>query len=273
MKTMNLENWEAFQSQLSTLSEKYPWASKSAVTPMLFRGQADASWKLQTTLERYPVSSLKAARYYMAISDAKPQMETYTNQSWEIPAPHEYAQKLENLEFGFSMTSLPAYDYMIYLRHHGFPSPLLDWTISPYVAAFFAFRNASSSVKQVSIYAYLEYPELGKMTTVNDPHIFVCGSYIRSHRRHFLQQCAYTTCTVKKEDGNKADWQYACHEDVFVSGNEDQDLLWKFNLPAIERTKVLRSLDLYNLNGYSLFGTEESLMETVAQREILFRQI
>jgi hypothetical protein len=54
--------------------------------------------------------------------------------------------------------------------------------------------------------------------------------------------------------------------------HERQDLLWKFNLSANERTKVLHSLDIYNLNSYSLFGTEESLMETMAQREILFRQ-
>ena len=135
------------------------------------------------------------------------------------------------------------------------------------MAAFFAFSNASSSATHVSIYAYQEYAELVKMNELNSPHISSHGSYIRSHRRHFLQQCAYTICTVKNDAG---EWQYACHEDVFEKGGENQDLLWKFNLPASERTKVLRSLDLYNLNGYSLFGTEESLMETVAQREILF---
>jgi hypothetical protein len=34
-----------------------------------------------------------------------------------------------------------SYDFMTRLRHHGFPSPLLDWPQSPYTAAFFAFNK------------------------------------------------------------------------------------------------------------------------------------
>jgi len=35
--------------------------------------------------------------------------------------------------------------------------------------------------------------------------------------------------------------------------------------------KVLRILDGYNISALSLFGSEESLMETMALREIYFR--
>ncbi len=40
-------------------------------------------------------------------------------------------------------------------------------------------------------------------------------------------------------------------------------------MPSSERRKVLCLLDRYNLNAFSLLGSEESLMESVALRELL----
>jgi hypothetical protein len=73
------------------------------------------------------------------------------------------------------------------------------------------------------------------------------------------------TCFSDKE------WFYASHEEAFTQRDEDQDLLWKFDIPSIERVEVLRLLDKYNLNAFSLFASEESLVESLAVRELLFR--
>ena len=60
---------------------------------------------------------------------------------------------------------------------------------------------------------------------------------------------------------------YASHEAALTANQENsQDLLWKFTLPASECVRVLKSLDKFNLNAYSLFGSEESLMQTMAMR-------
>jgi len=56
------------------------------------------------------------------------------------------------------------------------------------------------------------------------------------------------------------------HQLVFDAGETDQDLLWKIVLPATERERVLKRLDRFNLNAFTLFDSEESLMETIAVR-------
>lgn len=59
---------------------------------------------------------------------------------------------------------------------------------------------------------------------------------------------------------------FRSHQELFELGRTDQDALWKIVIPASERTKVLTRLDKYNLNAFSLFDSEESLMETLAFR-------
>ncbi len=155
---------------------------------------------------------------------------------------------------------------MSYLRHHRFPSPLLDWTVTPYVAAYFAFADACD-LETVAIYAYLERPENTKAWSSDETQIHVFGPYVHTHRRHFLQQSRYTLCV--KFDAQQG-WSFAPHESVFARGSERQDLLYKFIIPARERMKVLKILDTYNLNAFSLLDSEEALLKTMALRHIGF---
>ena len=63
-------------------------------------------------------------------------------------------------------------------------------------------------------------------------------------------------------------WRFAKHDNVFSQNNGKQDVLWKFNIPWTERTSALTHLDAFNLNAYSLFESEESLMETLPFRAL-----
>jgi hypothetical protein len=58
---------------------------------------------------------------------------------------------------------------------------------------------------------------------------------------------------------------------VFDSGHLQQGICRKFTIPASERRKVLEQLDEFNVNAFSLFGSEESLMETLTVRELFLR--
>ena len=249
---------------------------QGAVSNLLFRGQFDSEWKLRTTLERDPDSPMKILEYYFMIASVKSEIETFTGRSWNIPSPTEFAANLaRHFAFGgFHIHNKDVDEYMAYLRHHGFPSPLLDWTISPYIAAYFAFREADPKGKggeepSVAIYAYIEYTGESKHGGGNKPFIFSVGPTIKVHPRHFLQKCQYTMCCLKREDGQGI---YASHEDVFSRDERGQDLLWKFTIPVTERKRVLKRLEMLNINSYSLFGSEESLMETIAIRKFTIKE-
>ncbi len=276
MNEINLDNWAAFEEQLQKLeNERLQQKSKSN---FLYRGQAvfgDCSSNLLSTLERYWQERMSLKEYHRLISVVKPQIESFTGGNWNILSYPDGINKWLEVNgtslpqaFGCSPEFQETYSYMAYLRHYGFPSPMIDWTSSPYVAAYFAFRRVLPSIKKVSIYVYLESKSEIKLKTRGGDGlgIYTFGPYVKTDRRHFLQQSQYTICIIS--DG---EWRYAQHEKVFARGAPEQDVLWKFNIPYSERLKVLRLLDSYNINALSLFGSAESLMETMALREIGFR--
>jgi FRG domain len=266
MQIIEVPTWEKFEEQLQT-----------RITPTsgqcLFRGQGNSDWPLDTTLERNGERHMPFADYYRLTLVVRPQIETFTGTKWgtlpEFPEVKRLAQEYD--EFSLMLDGIgrtfPAYSYMAYLRHHGFPSPLLDWTRTPYVAAYFAFRNAAK--ERVAIYVYWERPENIKGWSSTETQIHTLGPYVRTHRRHFLQQSTYTICLDFQINRG---WNFAPHESVFARNNPRQDVLFKFTIPVTERLKVLKILDSYNLNAFSLFDSEEALMETMAFRHMDFKR-
>jgi hypothetical protein len=268
MQEKDLPDWDAFEQELQTLRV----GLKDSPSQLLFRGQSDCEHRLTTTLERRGSEMTSFDAYYRLTDRIKPAVETFTDAIWDVP---DYSLEIEksfrDIELMSALPgrfpSLEYYRYMVYLRHHGFPSPLLDWSSSPYVAAFFAFRKPTGKIQKASIYVYCEMPKGSKGWTAGGPTILHMGSYVRSHARHFRQQSDYTVCGLfDKELG----WLFYPHELVFSKTNKS-DALWKFNLPTAERITILRLLDDYNLNAFSLFGSEEALLETMWIREYVLK--
>jgi hypothetical protein len=59
---------------------------------------------------------------------------------------------------------------------------------------------------------------------------------------------------------------------AWLGDNLQQDLLWKLTVPAKERQKALRYFHKLNLNEFTLFGSEEGLLEMLAANVIDMRE-
>jgi hypothetical protein len=104
---------------------------------------------------------------------------------------------------------------------------------------------------------------LAKLSSKLSAHMF------GSHRRHFRQQSDYTFCA----SFDSYSWHFHSHEGVFANRRPEQDYLWRFDIPATEWIGVLQLLNEYNLNAFSLFDSEETLLETMWFREQIVKSL
>ncbi|MGD0022468.1 MAG: FRG domain-containing protein [Smithellaceae bacterium] len=263
-RLINLERWAELEPKIRELTT--PGYTTGIEAPgtfshLLFRGQSSHDWFLETTLDREKPGFTLLEKYYRIAAVAKTQIETFFPRSWQDIILSEISKLLTEYD-SFLSSSLPHYDYFVYLRHHGFPSPLLDWTRSLYIAAYFAFQHPIG--KRIAIFMYQEYAGGGKLRSSKEPQLRVLGPNVRSDPRHFLQQGEYTLCV----QWDKKNWHIGSHAEVFELDRRGQDRLWKFTLPSSEAPVVMRKLEEYNINAYTLFQSQEALLETLAQQLI-----
>ena len=101
-----------------------------------FRGQRDAGWKLRSTLVRHfisPPSDITSLEIDGMIDHFIVNLK-----SIGIDLPFETSDRRARLEFA---------------RHYGVPSPLIDFSHSPYVALFFAFDGVRPHTANRTEYA------------------------------------------------------------------------------------------------------------------------
>lgn len=278
MKTHDLDSWEDFeevikQGNIETEKLRKSKQTIGFTTTINYRGQADSRWHLESTLER-KVKNITVDSYFNMMLKI-----------WNSPAS-TYKEKWPNLEKeinNLNVNSLHLFltakanskqiiYFMAHLRHHGFPSPLLDWTVNPRIAAFFAFENIPDSAERIAIYTFREHtgyvPDMGNM--LEPTAIEIGGHFPKAIRRHAKQEANYTLCVQQDYNNDFKNARFANTEKAinrpgfYLNGNGNdidrdsvQNVTSKFTIPVSERNKVLKKLQTRDINRCFLFEDTE----------------
>jgi len=111
---IQLNSWKGFKE----------FIDKERSLNFIYRGQSDSAWELQTTIERANFGETTFDIEDELLKDFKKGLKFHLNNE---------------------ITPNSTLEYHSLLQHYGAPSRLLDFTKSPYIAAYFAFEQATKT--------------------------------------------------------------------------------------------------------------------------------
>ena len=142
---------ETIQDYREEISKFQSEIGKERVT--LFRGQIDHEWKISSSLERHGIEIIKCEKYYRKIDSYKPLINPLIGNRYERKSTRN-GYPFDFSEYEKGSWELPEMEYLTYLRHHGFPTPLVDLSRSCFVALFFACEDFNQKNKDGKVFLY-----------------------------------------------------------------------------------------------------------------------
>lgn len=129
-----ITSWDWFDTQLQKLKPR-EW---------LFRGHADSKWEIRTSLDRLFDNATKI------IQSSKRKKRSFAKRQHEDLLIKTF-QKSANLFLNFLPDQSKPLEWLSVMQHFGTPTRLLDVTLSPHIATFFALDEG---VEDSCIFAF-----------------------------------------------------------------------------------------------------------------------
>jgi len=226
VQTVQLENWTEFAEFLSRF---VPWGN------YIWRGHSRDTWQLEPSLDRLLRDTGKAG---------------------DDQAVREHLGRFELAvrgRRGANPTRLMKEELWALGQHYGLPSPLLDWTASPFVAAFFAFEQRDPhGTSQRSVFALDTNAVVRRSGEITGDVRHGPSRGLRVVRpRNYHDQRLISQGGLFTRGPNGVDVETWVR--TYFRGCERYWKLVRINLPTSERATALKALNRMNINHLSLF--------------------
>lgn len=239
----NNENESKIKGVKKTWKDYKSYVSKLTNAGYLFRGQ-EKPWKLITSFHRK-----ERFRINQFIRE-------------DIKKLHRYLSAKTSHFFDLSIPDQNGAFFNL-VQHYGYPTPLLDWSYSPYVAAFFAFRNLKKNYcgdEDVRIYLFNNeawgktYPPVQNIDSPF-PHLSVMEFIALDNERLIPQQSVTTVSNIEDIEG------YVIH----AESNAGEQYLQAIDIPAKERETVMRELSFMGVTAGAMFPSIDGICEELRE--------
>ena len=208
---------------------------------MIYRGQRVSTWGLVSSVHRTAlvrsIPALKGYADYMLprVHDA---LESWVGRSWDLK------------------NALGLAEFLAFVQHNGFPTPLLDWTESPYIAAYFAFEGVNHfrpQAEEVAVFAFNHKAWTSTFKQVYDfadftPHVSVLRPRQVGNHKLAVQQGCFTVTNVLDVE-----------QHIRLNESNERTFLAKYELDVRERPRVIRELALMGISAIQLMPSVEAV--------------